>query len=342
MATDQAPNVTGVAQVTEAVPVRKPRKMKLTTLVILILSIMLVGTFFFGFLYLQRSVPSGLNMLVTRAKKPLNQPPSFLGHLQLPPDGKFSNPLGVAVAEDGRIFVADSGDSEIKVFASDGKFAGKFGKHGKGPGELEYPTDLAVRAGKVYVADFKNNRVAVFNTDGAFQKNLTHGPGNSGISPLAVDVDEKGYVYLADRSHRVIVLDDQGRFVRTFGEGGGGDGQMSYPNGITVAKDGTIYVSDSGNGRIEYFDGSGRFLGKIEGLVNPRGIALDQGGRLYVVDPLSHTVTVYNSEKKLLFTFGSRGVDNGQFNFPNGVAVDNQGRILVTDRENDRVCIWNY
>jgi len=265
-----------------------------------------------------------------------------MGHLQLPSDIKFNNPLGVAVAEDGRIFVADSGNSNIKVFMQDGKFSGEFGKQGKGPGQMEYPTDLAVRAGKVYVADFKNNRIAVFKTDGAFERNITQGSGNAGISPLAVDVDERGYVYIADRSHRVIVLDDKSQFVRTFGEGGSGDGQMSYPNGILVAKDGTVYVSDSGNGRIEYFDQAGRFLGKIDGFVTPRGIALDESNRLYAVDPLSHTVSVYSAEKKLLFTFGTRGVENGQFNFPNGIAIDNQGRAIVTDRENDRVCVWNY
>ena len=333
----------GLAGAAADAPVaRLGKKMKATTLIIIMLSLALLGTLFFGYLYLQRSVPPGLNMLVTTAKKPLNRPPSFLGHLQPPPEGKFSNPLGVAAAEDGRLFIADSGASEIKVFTPDGKFSGKFGQHGKGAGELEYPTDLAVRAGKVYVADFKNNRIAVFKTDGTFEKNMAQGPGNAGISPLAVDVDEKGYVYLADRSHRVVVLDDKGQFVRAFGEGGSGDGQMSYPNGIAVARDGTIYVSDSGNGRVEYFDQAGRFLGKIDGFVTPRGITLDESGRLYVVDPLTHTVSVYSQDRKPLFTFGSRGVDNGQFNFPNGVAVDNQGRILVTDRENDRVCIWNY
>ena len=316
--------------------------MKLSTLIIVVLSIALVGTLSFGFMYLQRSVPTGLNTLIRTAKKPLNRPPTFQGHLQLPPEIKLNNPLGIAVAEDGRIFVADSGNSDIKVFTSDGQYSGKFGKQGKGPGELEYPTDLAVKAGKVYVADFKNNRVAVFNTDGTFDRNITQGPGNAGISPLSVDVDEQGQVYLADRSHRIIVLNDKDQFVRTFGEGGAGDGQMSYPNGVLAAKDGTIYVSDSGNGRIEYFDRAGRFLGKIDGLVTPRGIALDDSGRLHVVDPLSHTVTVYDQEKKPLFTFGSRGVDNGQFNFPNGVAIDNQGRVFVTDRENDRVCVWSY
>lgn len=321
---------------------KRPKKIKLSSLIIAMLSTALVGTLLFGFMYLQRSVPTGLNTLVRTAKKPLNRPPSFMGHLDLPSDVKFNNPLGVAVAEDGRIFVADSGNSEVKVFTPDGKYSGKFGKQGKGPGELEYPTDLAVKAGKVYVADFKNNRVAVFDIDGKFDRNITQGPGNAPISPLSVDVDEKGYVYLADRSHRIIILNERFQFVRTFGEGGTGDGQMSYPNGVLAGKDGTIYVSDSGNGRIEYFDQAGKFLGKIDGLVTPRGIALDDSGRLHVVDPLSHSVTVYDRDKKLLFSFGGRGVDNGQFNFPNGIAIDNQGRIFVTDRENDRVCVWTY
>lgn len=303
------------------------------------LGVWLAGSAVFALLYWQRQAPRGLDALAAAPRRLANQPPSFLGHLEIPPEYALSGPLAVGVGEDGRIYVADSGNSLIKVFDAEGRYLLSFGKSGHGDGEMEYPSGLRVKNGRVYVADFRNSRVVVFSTEGRFLTNLTRGQGAEPLTPLAVDVDDIGNLYLADRSHRVIILDREGKFVRAFGRGGSEDGQISYPNGILVRGD-RIYVADSGNGRIEVFSNTGEFLGKIVGFVNPRGMAVDQEGRFFVVDPLAHQVSVFSREDTKLYTFGTRGLEGGQFNFPNGVAVDARDRIYVADRENNRISVW--
>jgi len=75
----------------------------------------------------------------------------------------------------------------------------------------------------------------------------------------------------------------------------------------------------------------------------PRGIDIDKNGRVYVVDTFQHKVQVYDGKDrgKLLFTFGEKGTENGQLNYPNGLTVKGN-RLFITDRENDRISVFSY
>jgi sugar lactone lactonase YvrE len=136
-----------------------------------------------------------------------------------------------------------------------------------------------------------------------------------------------------------------------FGEQGDGNGQLMFPNDTAVDSQGRVFVSDGNNGRISVWDGRGGFLfafgrGTGDGALNlPRGLAMGEGDRLYVVDPVAQTVKVYDvsaSEPKFLFQFGDFGQEDGQFNFPNDIALDTAGRIYIADRENNRIQVWSY
>jgi len=78
-------------------------------------------------------------------------------------------------------------------------------------------------------------------------------------------------------------------------------------------------------------------------LALPRGIDVDKNGRVYVVDTFQHKVQVYDGKDrgKALFTFGDKGTENGQFDYPNGIAVKGN-RFYVTDRENNRISVFAY
>ncbi len=72
---------------------------------------------------------------------------------------------------------------------------------------------------------------------------------------------------------------------------GSGDGQFNSPTGITVDANGTVYVVDTGNNRVQKFDSAGNFItkwgtaGSGPGqFSNPTGIELDSAGNVYVAD----------------------------------------------------------
>ena len=77
----------------------------------------------------------------------------------------------------------------------------------------------------------------------------------------AVEVDGRGRVWVLERAAKELrVFDPQGRWVRTVGRAGGGDGELGDPVGLAWAPDGTLWVADAGNARFTVFDTAGLFV----------------------------------------------------------------------------------
>ena len=81
---------------------------------------------------------------------------------------------------------------------------------------------------------------------------------------------------------------------------GSGDGQVDSPRGVAVRADGTVYVADTGNSRIQVFDAGGAFLGTWGDHGSgagqfrlPVGVAVSPTGIVYVADPLNHRVQAF-------------------------------------------------
>jgi DNA-binding beta-propeller fold protein YncE len=77
-------------------------------------------------------------------------------------DGQFNRPAGIALDAAGHVFVADSGNHRVQVFALNGEFLEAFGQHGMGDGQFQRPIAIGVFAGNIYVLDYLNNRVQVW------------------------------------------------------------------------------------------------------------------------------------------------------------------------------------
>ena len=81
--------------------------------------------------------------------------------------GEFAKPTGVAVDQDGNLYVSDTWNNRIEVFDADGNFIRTFGKAGDGPGYFARPKGIAIDGdGHVWVADAVQNRVQVFTPEG--------------------------------------------------------------------------------------------------------------------------------------------------------------------------------
>lgn len=320
------------------------KKVKVGTLINIGLLLTLVLVVAFGIFYLRREAPSPIEDVAVRTREQLNRPPRPLREVYGPPSSPLRAPLGVAVAADGRIFVADSDNNQVQVFDRNGKWLAKWGKLGRKEGEFYYPTGILIRNNKVYVADNLNSRIQIFGLDGKYMGVIPDKQkhGNLEVGPLGLSQDRAGNMFVATLGHDVLVFDKDDKFVRRIGRPGQGPGELAYPFGVAVDPDNRVWVADTNNGRVHQYENNGKFNMSFAGLVLPRGVATDRLGRVYVVDTFQHKVFVMDKEGKQLFTFGERGVEEGQFNFPNAVAVGNDGRVYVVDRENNRVAIWTY
>lgn len=283
---------------------------------------------------------------------------------------RFSRPMGAAFGVDGRIYVADTGNNRICVFDSSGKFLFEFGSFGVAKplpgakntwslGKLNYPIGIRVDSqdGTVYVADFHNDQVQAFSAEGkplrAFpDPHKQVGKGSSGadgqgIAVTAVAV-KAGKVYATDQ-YQVFVFDLDGKLLAQWGKPGSGPGDIDHPNGVAVAGDGTVYVSDSNHARVSAFDKGGKVLWNFgepptgqasqsatSPLQLPRGATVTSDGRILVADAFAFELVSISKDGKLLGRYGERGTDPGQFNFPNDVDASGD-RVVVADKENGRV-----
>ena len=145
-----------------------------------------------------------------------------------------------------------------------------------------------------------------------------------------------------------------------FGVIGSSDGQFNTPHGISIAPDGTLYVADTNNNRIQHFSADGQFLnawgsfGDITTGVAPPGtfnqpwdVAVSPDGEfVYVADTWNHRIQKFTASGTPLTMWGTPLYDpttNGPFGIwgPRGIAVDAQGRVFVADTGNKRILAYD-
>ena len=137
-------------------------------------------------------------------------------------------------------------------------------------------------------------------------------------------------------------------FVSSWGKFGSGQGQFNNPFGVTCDKNDNIYVSDTGNNRIQKFTSTGEFItewgssGSIQGKFNnPFGVAVDTNGSVYVVDSDNNRIQKFNSTGGFITAWGSFGSGQGQFKYPEGITLDENDNVYIADTNNHRAQKFN-
>jgi 4-amino-4-deoxy-L-arabinose transferase-like glycosyltransferase/streptogramin lyase len=163
-----------------------------------------------------------------------------------PNPGSFFGPRAVAVTGD-EIFVVDTGNERVQVFAPDGTFLRSWGGNGNGPGQFVEPVGIVVGPdGRVYVADSGNARISVFQRDGTpiAQWPVDAWQGHAYFEPYLA-FDDNGLLYATSSATGTVeVFDMNGSYVTTVT--GTGFEQFQRPIGITQGADGLMMVTDAG------------------------------------------------------------------------------------------------
>ena len=250
------------------------------------------------------------------------------GRRAVPPgSGGLRLPYSVDIDDYGTMYVTDTYNHRIKVFDARGRLVRQWGKAGGtlegdaaigvGPGEFNQPRGISLDpAGNLWVADHKNARMQRFTPTGRLLGvfGANGGDGTPGGAPgefnwvRGSDSDPSGNVYVADYgNHRIVKLGPGGAFLAAWGRPdlrpGTGNGEFNLPYDVEVAPDGTVWVTDTANHRVQWFTQDGEFLGRIGA----------NGGD------------------------GTEGHGPGEFEGPYGVTSDCRGNIYVTDEDNHRV-----
>ena len=144
-----------------------------------------------------RGSPFVVNFLTNSGLPKLNTNVRELGankrYLNYPQQG--GGPWGIAVDQNGQIFVADHYKHQIHVFDKQRKYITSFGQQGSGNGQLYHPLSIGVdHDNRLYIGNYSNNRIEVVENDGTFVRQI--GAGHLS-GPYGVTVHNK-HVFVAD------------------------------------------------------------------------------------------------------------------------------------------------
>ncbi len=270
--------------------------------------------------------------------------------------GSFDVAQGIAVDEEGFVYVSDVFNGVVQKFTSAGNFVLRWPETDDLSRRIPGPEGIDVDdQGNVYVAVASADLIQKFTGDGVFINQWA----SSGlfVFPGAVDVDALGDVYVADtENNQVKVFDNEGRLLRRWGEpveSGGEVGFLAQPQGIVVDES-FVYVADTGYNRIQKFTKAGAFValwGSDDNnlpvgdadtdTAQPRGLAIDSLGRIHVVETDNSRVHIFTADGEHVGFLGEPGTGPGQFSFPTDIAMGPAGDVFVSDTFNARVQAFN-
>jgi sugar lactone lactonase YvrE len=291
---------------------------------------------------------------------------------------QYSDPFGVAIDSRGNVYVADGGDgNRIRKIGTDGvvsTLAG--GREGFADGvgsaaAFNTPSALAIdRRGNLYVADTGNHAIRKIAPDGSVttiagngKPGFADGPGALARfnGPVGIAVDDAGIVYVADTYNdriRRIALDGSVSTVAGNGQPGEADGAardagFDTPAAVAVARDGTLFVADTGNHAIRRIGTDGRVSTIAAApesdrrpiLRRPAGLALTRDGYLYIAAGSGGRILQMAPDGQyhaLPYADGARETSDGsdgtvRLYGPRGIAVERDGSLVIADALTFRV-----
>lgn len=216
-----------------------------------------------------------------------------------------------ATVADGIIYVADSENSQVAMFTTEGKYQGSFGGRkggffgGKAGVELSSPHGISIHEGVIYVADTGSGKIQLFGLNGVFLTTLDidNSPDNKASK-------EKSLPY-----------------------------KLSEPTDIAVNALGQIYVLDANDSLIKVYSSEGKYLKHLPVEGKPLAFSLASEG-VYVADKESLVIHRYDFNGKLSYSFGSRGEGRGLFKSISGLAATKDGRVCIGDGKKGVVNIF--
>lgn len=258
------------------------------------------------------------------------------------PDAVVKAPTGLALSPDDRhLFVAcPSASRLLRVDLQ----AGSIEVFVTGEKAPTAPYSVAVDSdGNVFVADGAQNAILVFGRGGEFLRRFG---GEKLVQPRGIAIDRRRQLLYVvsgvqgkSEHHRLEVFSLAGAHLRTIGTRGAGPGEFNFPTNAAVGPDGTLYVVDMLNFRVQAFDPEGRLVGMfgVIGAGQPgtfdkaKSVGLDSFGNLYVVDSQQGLVQIFNRKYQPLMAFGGRLALPGYLMTPTAIAITSRNTIYVAD-----------
>jgi len=249
--------------------------------------------------------------------------------------------------------------ASVQVIVSEPQLVLSLGSRGKGKGEFNNPSYIAIdsRNGDFWVSDTNNDRLQKFDSSGTYILEIseweTGGKGKNKANsrsrapktdtfnkPTGLAVDLEGNLWACDRNNdRVLKFSSTGGYISAL------EADLNKPHGISTDKENNLWVADRNNDQIKKFSSEGELILTIDtgigaDLNKPQGaIAIDELNRVYVTDRNTGRVLIYDSSGTFIRQLGGDcpGSETGCFNKPDGIAASALAYAYVADSNNSRI-----
>jgi len=265
----------------------------------------------------------------------------------------FLQPTDVAVGKDHQIYIMDGVNNRVNVFDEQGNFKFSFGGKGTKKGQLSTPVGITTdSAGRVYVADTGNRRIQVFSSDGGFERQISLPPGKEGKEREPVDVAVAGLfnrIYVTDNNnHQVLVFSNpEDKLIAAWGSEGPRSDQFYYPFFITTGNDGSAFIVDVLNTRVQVWK-DGKPLASIGGwgvdlgqFYRPKGVSLDNTGMVFVSDSVLGVIQTFTVQGEFKAVLGTENGEVIKWETPLGITIDSRQRLYVVEMLNNRLRVYD-
>lgn len=250
----------------------------------------------------------------------------------------------------------NSANSPIWELSADGKVMKNFGA-----GLFAFPHTVKPDAkGNIWAIDGdarggKGDQVFKFSPEGKLLLTL----GKAGQAGTGTDVFDRptgiafapnGDIFISEGhapgfgNSRIMKFDSNGKFIKSFGHLGSGDGELKGPHVLAFDSQGRLFVADRSNSRVVIFDQDGKFVAAWKQFGRPSGIFIDRNDVLYVSDSESQNAPGKDTNNpgckrgirvgsartgKVDYYIPPPPVSDPKFPPPEGVAADSHGDIYA-------------
>lgn len=274
---------------------------------------------------------------------------------QRPADVAWGQMPGVAVDAHDNVWLFTRAEPPVQVYDASGKFVRAWGKGlVQGSHFLRFDPQ-----GNVWITDVRAHTVRCFTPEGNLLKTFgVSGEAGDDAShfnkPTDMAFTPEGDVFISDGyvNTRIVHIDKQGKFVKSWGSAGRGPGQFNLPHSIAIDSKRRIYVADRNNARVQVFDESGKFLSQWTNVIVPWGLWITPDDQIWVS---GSSPVAWRAEDALLscppkdqiairfdpsgnvrqiWTFPLGQTDKekpGELNWFHGIALDSHGNLYAGD-----------
>jgi sugar lactone lactonase YvrE len=295
--------------------------------------------------------------------------PNFL---KLPPGLYLGEAMGVATNSKGHLFVfTRSANTRLFEFDQNGKYVREIGEGNYG---FEFAHSVRVDPeDNIWVVDEGTNMVIKFNPAGRVAMVLGHRPDAVAGAvatnpppprqpaekylfgrPTDVGWDPQGNIFVSDGyvNNRVVKYDKNGRFLAQAGSAAPGaePGQMNLPHGLAVDAQGSVYVADRTNNRMQVFDNNLKLKAVYDNVGTSWTVCVSPGPHQYLFTSNSNpngnppgswdnTGEIYKMELDgtIIGRFGHASKQLGGFQVVHMMDCRNPNEIIVAEIESWRV-----